>query len=571
MAARAFCAGLVLLVAGCSARRYEQAADRQVYGLIQAYERRVFGRTNAFTIATAFTGRDPATVLPAEILGDRTATNRRVINLEQALELAVANSREYQSQKEQLYLTALTLTGAQHEFSPQFFANTTGRITGSPDGPDIGTLNSQVGVSQLLRTGGRLGVALANDLLRYFTSLPAGRSRDSAVSLISVNLSQPLLRGFGKNDPRAEALTQAERNVVYAVRSFSQYQRQFAVDVVGAYFGLLRQKDAVRNNYANYLRRVDATQYLEARSVDRASRSQVDDARSAELAARITYVNSVASYLTAISAFKLRLGLPQTEELYVEDADLRDLAETGLLPVEISRNAAFALAVEGHMDILNAIDRFEDAQRRVRLARDALRPGLLLTGSMVLESEPPADYANFDLDQLRYSAGLALDLPLDRLRERNAYRAALVAFESQIRSLGQTLDSFRAQIDEGLRSLEQERLNYLSRQDALEVASRRVENNTLLFEAGRVPIRDLREAQDNLVQAQNDLTFSLVTYLRVRLELLLDIGVLETAGPRFWLTDPLAGRLTADMRGPSPLHMPRGELIPPDQFLEPRP
>jgi len=564
-------AGLALILAGCSARRFEQAADRQTYRLIQQYEQHVFGRTNEFTIATAYTGRDPDTVRPEEILADRTATNRRLIDLEEALGLAVAHSREYQTQKEQLYLTALTLTGAQHEFSPQFFADTEGRIQGSPDGPAIGTLNSQVGVSQLLRTGGRLSVALANDLLRFFTRLPPGQSRDSAVSLISVNLSQPLLRGFGRNDPRVEALTQAERNVVYAVRSFSQYQREFAVDVVNAYFTLLRQKDTVRNNYTNYVRRVESTQYLEARSVDRASRSQVDDARSAELSARIAYVNSVAAYLTGVADFKLRLGLPQTEEVFIRDADLRDLADAGLLPAEISRNAGFALAVEGHMDILNAIDRFEDTQRRVRLAADALKPGLLLTSSLTLESEPPHDYAEFDLDELRYSAGLALDLPLDRLRERNTYRAALVSFESQIRSLGQTLDGFRSLIEEGLRSLEQERLNYLSRQDALEVANRRVENNTLLFEAGRATIRDLREAQDNLVQAQNDLTFSLVNYLRVRLDLLLNLGVLRTEEPQFWLRDPLAGRLTEDMRGPSPLQMPRGELIPPDQFLEPRP
>ena len=101
-----------------------------------------------------------------------------------------------------------------------------------------------MGVSQLFKTGGRLSVSLANDLLRYFIGKPAGVARNSAIDTISVDLAQPLLRGFGRNDPNVENLTQAERNVVYAIRSYSQYQNQFAVNIVNDYFSLLGQKDS---------------------------------------------------------------------------------------------------------------------------------------------------------------------------------------------------------------------------------------------------------------------------------------------------------------------------------------
>lgn len=563
---------LTVLWTGCAPRRYERAADREVYRIIQQAEHTVFGSTNAFSIATPYSGREAKDIPAAEIVENRSQTNRRVLSLEQALNLGVQHSREFQTQKERLYLSALSLTGSRYEFSPQFFAESEGTLAGTTGGSDSGRLRTQVGVSQLLRTGGRLSVSIANDLLRWFTGWsPSGgnTTRDTAVNILSVNLSQPILRGFGRMNPQVEALTQSERDVIYAVRNFSQYQRQFAVDVVIAYFGLLRQKDTVRNNYTNYLRRADFTAYNEARAVDRASRLQVDEARSQELNARISYVNSLAAYLNATAAFKLRLGLPQSEEVFFDDTDLRQLTDAGLLPVDIDRHAAFRLATTRHLDILTAIDRFEDTKRKLRLAADQLKPGLIFSGNATVQSEEPYDYANFDLDKVRYEAGLSLDLPLDRLRERNTYRAARVDFESEIRSLANTLDTFRRDIEDGLRNLEQQRLNLVSRQEALALATSREENSRLSFEAGRATIRDVRDSQDALIEAQNEVTFTLVNYLQARLFLLLDIGVLKTDEPSFWLKDPLKDVVTQDMRGPSPLQMPRETLIPPNQFIEP--
>jgi len=557
------------LLTGCSAAHYRRSSDQEVYRIVEQFEQQVFGKTNAFTIDTSRSGRPPEAIPAAEILEDRMATNRRVVRLSEALELAVQHSREYQTQKEQLYLTALSLSGARYEFGPKFFADSTAQVGGSPSGSQSGSVRSRVGVSQFLRTGGRLSVSLANDLLRYFVGQPVGATRDSAINTLSVDLAQPILRGFGRNDPTVESLTQAERNVVYAIRTYSLYQEQFAVNIVNDYFSLLGQKDAIRNNYTNYLRRVDTTRYVQARSVDRVRASDVDDARTAELVAYINYVNSLASYLSQLDAFKIRLGLPLSEKLYLIDADLEAVEQRGLMPVGVDQNAAFRLAVESHMDLLNAIDRFEDSKRKVRLAADQLKPGLNLFANANLASEGPDDYTNFDPDKVRYSAGVQLDLPLDRLRQRNNYRAALVSFESQLRSLSATLDNFKDRIDRGLRTLEQQRLNYLNRQATLEVARRRVDMNQTLLEAGRVAIRDVRESQDALIAAENQLTDSMVRYLQARMQLLLDMGVLRTEVETFWLVDPLAGELAERLRGTPPLQMPGDELIPPDTFLEP--
>jgi len=105
---------------------------------------------------------------------------------------------------------------------------------------------------------------------------------------------------------------------------------------------------------------------------------------------------------------------------------------------------------------------------------------------------------------------------VDMLRERNTYARRSFPFESQLRSLVTTLDSFPDEIDRGLRNLERERLNF-SAPGSLKVAERRVENNELLFKAGRLGIINLRESQDDLIIAQNELTAAIVVYQNNRL------------------------------------------------------
>jgi outer membrane protein TolC len=560
---------LAALIGGCTSSHYRKSADKEVYRIIQDVDQRVFGQTNEFTINTRFSAREPKLIPPSEIIEERMASNRLVVNLDQALDLAFMNSREYQTQKEQLYLTALTLTGARYEFSPQFFAETAPQISGTPKGADIGSANSRIGVGQLLKTGGSLTASLGNDLVRYFTGKPDAVARNSAINSLSVSLTQPLLRGFGINSPAVESLTQAERNVVYAIRSFSLYQQQFAVDTVTAYFSLLTQKDIVRNNYRNYTNRVETTMYLDARAVDRERRSQVDDARTAELSAKTSYINSLANYMTALDSFKLRLGLPLSQQLFLDDKDLRDLIAAGLTPVDVDSMAAFKISVEKQMDILNAIDRFEDSKRKVRIAADQLRADVNLFANASLSSDAPDDYTKFNLDEVRYTAGVRLNLPIDRLRERNTYRAALVSFEAQIRSLALTLDNYKDQIERGIRNVENARLNVINGLESLKVAERRVDNNQMLLEASRATIRDVREAQDSLIQAQNNLATLYTSYLSARLNLLVDIGVINTEPRAFWLMDPLPTLLAPAQRSAPLLRMPDNQVYPPERFIDP--
>jgi outer membrane protein TolC len=554
-----------VLVAGCSAHYYHDQADREVYGIIQSVEGQVFGHTNAFTINTPYSNRDPKTIVPPEIIEDRLATNRRVLSLNEALDLAAAQSRRYQNEKENLYLSALSLTGARYEFGPQFFANSRGQYDRSPDGQRSGSVSSQIGVDQLLKTGGSLGVSLANDLLHYYTGSP----REEVINTLSVNLMQPLLRNFGRDNAAVERLTQAERNVVYAVRSYSFFQNQFAIDIVNQYFRLLAQKNIIRNNYTNYLSQVQSTKRLEARSKDRESINAVDLARQSQLDARNSYVNSVAAYFNDLDQFKILLGIPITERIFLDDLELERLRSIGLIPAQVDANLAFKRATERQFEILNSIDRFEDAKRKIHVAANQLKADLNVFANASLASDPPTDYTQFDFDKIRYTAGVQLNLPLDRLRERNNYRATLVSFEAELRNLALDLDNLKDTIDRSLRLLEQRRQNYLTDKNGLELANRRVLSNELLLKAGRAEVRDLVDAQNAQIRAQNDLITDLVSYQETRLQLLQEIGVIETESDDFWFKSHLENEPgIASAPAARPGELPREEVLSPDQIFK---
>ncbi len=545
------------LSSGCSASHYRTSADREAYKILREGEVKHLGKTNDFNIDTRYSKRAPDSIKSVEIIQERLLVEQRKVGLEDALKIAVASNRQYQFRKESLYLAALALTKDRYDFGPKFSAGATASGLRDSNGDRSGELKSQVGVDQFLKGGGRVGIAIANDVLRYYT----GNPRPTATSTLSVNLLQPLLRGAGAAIV-AENLTQSERNVIYEIRAYSHFQNTFAVEVVTTYYRLLQQKDTVRNTYNNYRNLLLARERAEALSKDRLPAVQVDQARQDELRAKSSYLLSVESYKISLDRFKNTLGLPIGVEISLDDAALEDLTRAGLLPVQLTETDGYAIAVKSRLDLLNEIDRFEDSKRKIKVTANALKADLNVFADVALVSDGPTDYAKFDLNKYRAGAGVQLNLPLDRLRERNNYRATLISFERQIRSLSLSLDDVRNDVRQGLRTLEQLRQNYQIQQKAVELADRRVEIAPLLLQAGRAEIRDQLEAQAAQFQARNALTQALVDYHVARLGLLISIGKLETGEDHFWTRDQPISK-----RGDAPAVARDYEVIPPEKLF----
>ena len=207
--------------------------------------------------------------------------------------------------------------------------------------------------------------------------------------------------------------------------------------------------------------------------------------------------------------------------------------------MEIEPKAAVTIALANRLDLRIALGRVHDAQRQVTIAVDALRSGLTLTGTAQAGQRRGIGSASLPNAQIRpekgvYTGSGFLDLPLERTAERNAYRDSFIGLERATRQAQELEDQIKLQVRDALRNLLRARESYVIQEKAVALANRRVDSTEMFLEAGRAQIRDILEAAEAFVSAQNALTAALVEYRVTELELQRDMGVLEVDEKGNW-------------------------------------
>ena len=154
-----------------------------------------------------------------------------LLTLDQAAELAMFNSREYQDQREALYLAALPVTQERFSFMGQFFTASEAvrayASNGASGGPvNNWAINNGIGVSKVLPTGGLLLANFANQTV-FDLANPKKTTNLSALNFTAV---QPLLQGGGQA-VALESLTDAERNLLYQIRSYARFRKSLYVEI----------------------------------------------------------------------------------------------------------------------------------------------------------------------------------------------------------------------------------------------------------------------------------------------------------------------------------------------------
>jgi outer membrane protein TolC len=129
---------------------------------------------------------------------------------------------------------------------------------------------------------------------------------------------------------------------------------------------------------------------------------------------------------------------------------------------------------------------------------------------------------------------LTLDLPLERTAERNTYRKSLIDLEQTVRDVQTLEDQIKLSVRTELRTLLESRESLKIQAQSVGVAQKRVRSSNLFLEAGRIQIRDLLEAQDDLLSAQNSLTSAVINYRVAELELQRDMGLLQVDASGLW-------------------------------------
>jgi outer membrane protein TolC len=144
------------------------------------------------------------------------------------------------------------------------------------------------------------------------------------------------------------------------------------------------------------------------------------------------------------------------------------------------------------------------------------------------------DNAELRLDNGVFSAWLTLDLPFERTAEAVVYRNRYIELAQAVREVQKLEDSLKIEIRNRLRELFEARKTLVIQAQAVALAQKRVRSISLFMEAGRAETRDLLEAQDSLLNAQNSLTAARVDYRIAELQIQRDMGVLIVSDTGLW-------------------------------------
>ncbi len=404
----------------------------------------------------------------------------RRLTLDNIVELGQINARDYQTQKESLYREALALTLRRYDFTTKLATGGNSAPTAYNHDRDGGattnTLKVDPGVQwdRMLATGGTVVAKFANNVVLTFNGAD-GFASDVGSDLM-FELSQSLLQ----RDTLLNPLIQAERDVVYAARSYARFRKQFFFDVSKQYYDLLstyRRIEINSQNYFSLVRNFEQAQ-AEVRSGIRTAPNQVavDQFEQSMLGGRRDLINTCNGIEGSFDNLKIRIGLPTEMPINLDLSELEHLTLRDQVEVAAERVRRWRSRLElrrnteplDRREILNAsvflTERIIEWQKLQQLLGQET-PGLaeletLGARLLVDQARLNSETADLDLEQARTAKPptppillyqwtiAAIDQRVELLNRQARFAERLMLDESRIQSIDQQLAGFRQQVDQ---------------------------------------------------------------------------------------------------------------------------
>ncbi len=519
--------------------RQAEAAALQRTPVLESDEARKFSESHEIeadnaTTASAENASESA-VLSESIFSEEQVPLVKVFGLSDALAYANRHAREVQDAKEDLFVAALDLTLERHLWTPQFVASVQAEFADYGQVRDFDramTAVSNLAVTQKLPYGGEVTARIINTLMRDLGVHTT--SGESGNFILEANI--PLFRGAGR--VAYESRYQAERDLVYAVRTYERFRRTYLVEAASNYFNLQQLKSAIANTYRSYLSR--KKDWEKADFINRMGQSktifEAPRAKSSFRQAESALVSAKEQYASALDRYKIFVGISVDEMFDVldQDADIDAKALDDLLP-DVEMATALDVALRYRLDLLNDADRVDDARRGVLVARNGILPDLNASGSATLDTDPVRfNSTSYNTERTTWQGMLELRMD-DRKKERNAYRAALIATRKAERDLDRAADTVRADVRRALRRVEQQTKLRAIQAANVEENEFRLQAARAQFDLGKSTNQDVVDAEADLLAARNDLSGAIAAYRVAILEFRRDTGTLRVTDDGQWL------------------------------------
>jgi outer membrane protein len=433
------------------------------------------------------------------------------LSLADAVKEALVKNERVVNQADAIAQADLSLRLARSTFKPKVTPN----IFGSLGRDDISSQTYRVDVSQKLVTGTELRASVGTQ-----SQLIPGQTPESTADVLFYNadttltVSQPLLRGFGRNVAR-RGLTAAELRRQDASWSQSMSEQQVAVDVAAAYYRVVSQQafvDVARQSLLRARRLRDASEA----KLDAGLVSQLDALRSQQLVsqAETQLYDAQSAVEDARDQLSFLMGRRDAAPFTVDAA----VPRTNTEPMDVTSATAIALA--NRLDLKSRIASSQDADNQIRFSKNQLLPQVDVNFALTRRETATGFKDSFGLDGFTFATFFTIAMPVDRTTQQVEYQAALIDRQRRKREV----DTLERQIADNVKQVvrERERLirNAAAAENSVELSRREVEVAQLRYENGLSNNLDVVTAEAGLLQAESRriqaLADSAVANLRLR-------------------------------------------------------
>jgi len=207
------------------------------------------------------------------------------------------------------------------------------------------------------------------------------------------------------------------------------------------------------------------------------------------------------------------------------------VALTGAIPelrhTQVDKDSCIKIALERRLDLATVKGQLEDATRRLKVARNSLLPQADVY--IKAETSGTSETASIRDRDDTVSAGFTLEIPLDKREDSEAVKKAEREEASARRAVDESRDSIKVAINESFSKLVALERTVEIEAKNTDLARRRLDYTMLRFKNGELSNRDVVEAQNELLVAQNSHVRAIVSYELQRLQLWRDSGLLDVA------------------------------------------
>jgi outer membrane protein TolC len=374
-----------------------------------------------------------------------------------------------------------------------------------------------IGIGKKFITGG---------ILTMDVTSPFNRFNSFDTNNLTLSFTQPLLRGAWPlvvNEPVVSAKSDLLKEELSLQCCDTNSRQGLIFDVISQYSDIKNQLELVEIARLAVERAIRLFKATEAKMrVDLAT--QLDLSRAEiQLSSQQRSLNRALQDLgTKEENFKILLGLRGEERVELTDPIVYEPSEAikeGDLPRFIE------IATKNRPDLRAEEVRVEDADRRLRISQREYLPDLSFNVSEQVSNLGGLDRLS-EANQMAWATSLTLRYPLPLTTQRVNVDQSTVALRRGKRLLVEKRESM-------IRDLRTDLINVVKGQEQIEIAKgeiisaeKKLKIANFRFDRGLASNFDIVDAENNLIQARQSLTQTIVNYLIARSKLALDMGVL---------------------------------------------